>query len=195
MLISWVIEQGFVLLQDSAHQRMGPDEIHCEMCDENWGHMILEDVWVSLGEVAITDLIDNARSPFLMLLVQIIWMIMSAVLLLNLLIALMGHTFSNDRAEGHKVWFHSFAALVLRYEERLWDTTKIKFRCGHPRPVDDEDDLEIQASVRFYDMSINKPAETVPKVVSLDKIESQPLQKSESDSISAHTIAATVRAR
>jgi hypothetical protein len=49
---------------------------------------------------------------------------------MNLLISLMSNTFATDTAHGRQIWWFEFAALVLRYEARLSDKAKQKYRCG-----------------------------------------------------------------
>jgi hypothetical protein len=49
---------------------------------------------------------------------------------MNLLISLMSNTFATDTAHGRQIWWFEFAALVLRYEARLSDKAKQRYRCG-----------------------------------------------------------------
>ena len=89
-----------------------------------WPDMLKFFIWSSVGEVNPGSILVNARNPETALTLYLCFVVLSTVVLMNLLISLMSNTFATDTAHGR------FAALVLRYEARLSDKAKQKYRCG-----------------------------------------------------------------
>ena len=59
---------------------------------------------------------EESNSASLTLFVYLIWVVISAVLLMNLLIGMMGKTFQREDEDVDRIWTFPFAALVLKYE-------------------------------------------------------------------------------
>jgi hypothetical protein len=81
----------------------------------------LQNVRFFLQSMVVQGYFKDSNSPFLVLLVYLIWVVLSSVLLLNLLIAMMGKTFQIDDEDTDRIWTFPFAALVLKYEKLLTD--------------------------------------------------------------------------
>mmetsp|Transcript_20079 Transcript_20079/g.31408 ORF Transcript_20079/g.31408 Transcript_20079/m.31408 type:complete len:118 (+) Transcript_20079:1547-1900(+) len=109
---------------------------------------------VAMGEVDINGTILASQNPSLLFMLHFVFIIIFAVLLLNLLIALMGQTFESDNQDGHRTWWQLFASLVLRYESRLSEKDRLKYRCGHALPGDYAKKGDEKAACLFYDVSI-----------------------------------------
>jgi hypothetical protein len=87
-------------------------------------------IWSSLGEVNPGSVLMNARNPETALTLYLCFVVLSTLVLMNLLISLMSNTFATDTAHGRQIWWFEFAALVLRYEARLSEDAKQRYRCG-----------------------------------------------------------------
>jgi hypothetical protein len=87
-------------------------------------------IWSSVGEVNPGSVLVNARNPETALTLYLCFVVLSTLVLMNLLISLMSNTFATDTAHGWQIWWFEFATLVLRYEARLSDKEKQKYRCG-----------------------------------------------------------------
>ena len=92
----------------------------------------LQFCYMSAGEVVPGSLVKVARNWQLVNAYNLIFILMVTIMLLNLLVALMGSTFSQHNHLGRQIWWLEFADLVLRYEQRLNRKQKIQFRTGEP---------------------------------------------------------------
>ncbi|KAJ1496432.1 hypothetical protein T484DRAFT_2082860 [Baffinella frigidus] len=94
-------------------------------------------LWVAFGEVNLMGPYALARSGDWVQLLMVTYVLIQALLLLNLLIAMMLQTFTASTSDVYKTWIFPFAALVLRYEEMLPRDQRSKphYRCGDPEIV------------------------------------------------------------
>jgi len=99
------------------------------------GGSLLALIWVAFGEVELTDQYNLARASFFTEIVTLTYIILQALLLLNLLIAMMLETFQKSTMDVERTWIFPFAELVLRYEEMLTPEQRAKpsYRCGTPQ--------------------------------------------------------------
>mmetsp|Transcript_26975 Transcript_26975/g.54801 ORF Transcript_26975/g.54801 Transcript_26975/m.54801 type:complete len:483 (-) Transcript_26975:72-1520(-) len=141
----------FALLQLSDF----PDEI--DHLDGDPAQTLLRLVWVSLGDVDSTQLIDQTASPQLTLAVYVVWVMLS-VLLINLLIAMMGQTFESDMEDTHKTWVFPFAHRVLSYERLMSRHQLCVYRTGTPgrTDVDDEHYGDAFRNEAYYEIKVEE---------------------------------------
>lgn len=141
----------FALLQLSDF----PDEI--DNLDGDPAQTLLRLVWVSLGDVDSTQLIDQTASPQLTLAVYVVWVMLS-VLLINLLIAMMGQTFESDMEDTHKTWVFPFAHRVLSYERLMSRHQLSVYRTGNPgrTDVDDEHYGDAFRTEAYYEIRVEE---------------------------------------
>ena len=92
----------------------------------------LQFCYMSAGEVVPGSLVKVARNWQLVNAFNLIFILVVTIMLVNLLVALMGSTFSQHNHLGRQIWWLEFADLVLRYEQRLNRKQKIQFRTGEP---------------------------------------------------------------
>ncbi|MGB1598326.1 MAG: hypothetical protein ACPIOQ_36550, partial [Promethearchaeia archaeon] len=92
----------------------------------------LQFCYMSAGEVVPGSLVKVARNWQLVNAFNLIFILVVTIMLVNLLVALMGSTFSQHNHLGRQMWWLEFADLVLRYEQRLNRKQKIQFRTGEP---------------------------------------------------------------
>lgn len=85
-------------------------------------------LYISLGEVGSLDV--EMTLP-IQITIYFVWVILTNVLLLNLLISMMGQTFSDNTQDTHNAWVFPVANFILRCEthimSRRWKQSK---RCG-----------------------------------------------------------------
>jgi hypothetical protein len=85
-------------------------------------------LYISLGEVGSLDL--EMTLP-IQITIYFVWVVLTNVLLLNLLISMMGQTFSDNTQDTHNAWVFPVANFILRCEthilSRRW---KQATRCG-----------------------------------------------------------------
>lgn len=85
-------------------------------------------LYISLGEVGSLDL--EMTLP-IQITIYFVWVVLTNVLLLNLLISMMGQTFSDNTQDTHNAWVFPVANFILRCEthilSRRW---KQSTRCG-----------------------------------------------------------------
>lgn len=160
----------FVMFQKSDF----PKELNANRMDFEAfpGASFLQLAWNSLGDgyVDMNLLIQNSQTPSLALVLQLVWVVLSEVLLLNLLIAMMSRTFDDDNRDAHRIWIFPFAHQVLRYEKRLSYKSKGRHRSGKSKHTDndflkDEDrHTEIYYDPKLQDLRGNDAAsEEKPK--------------------------------
>ncbi len=120
-----------------AHARLrktsgtgGTEEFNGAASLVTWPDMLKFFIWSSVGEVNPGSVLMNARNPEAALTLYLCFVVLSTLVLINLLISLMSNTFATGTAHGRQIWWFEFATLVLRYEARLSDKAKQKYRCG-----------------------------------------------------------------
>jgi hypothetical protein len=96
----------------------------------SFGSLVLQFCYMSAGEVQPGYLARVARNVGLINLYNLSYLILVTTVLVNLLVALMGSTFTRHSALGRQMWWLEFADLVLRYENRLSTRKREKYRTG-----------------------------------------------------------------
>jgi hypothetical protein len=71
-----------------------------------------------------------ARNVNLINLYNLAFILFTTTILVNLLVALMGSTYLRHTQLGRQMWWLEFADLVLRYEQRLTERQRERFRTG-----------------------------------------------------------------
>ena len=92
--------------------------------------MFLKFSYISAGEVVPGDIALLGRNGDLINVYNLAFVLLVTVLLVNLLIALMGSTFTHHSQSGCEIWWVEFADLVLQYEKRLSAAQRTKYRSG-----------------------------------------------------------------
>jgi len=121
--------------------------------------LCLQFCYMGAGEVVPGTLAMIARNTELIKLYNLAFILLVTVVLINLLIALMGSTFTHHSQLGRQMWWIEFADLVLRYEKRLSATKRIMYRSGEG--VGDSTDA---ASCKFYFVDVAPKSDTVGMV-------------------------------
>jgi hypothetical protein len=125
-----------------------------------WPDMLKFFIWSSVGEVNPGSILVNARNPETALSLYLCFVVLSTLVLMNLLISLMSNTFATDTAHGRQIWWFEFAALVLRYEARLSDKRKEKYRCGRFFPQGTSERGKGKHDVVWYDIKYKNARES-----------------------------------
>jgi hypothetical protein len=132
MLYDFVDDTDASSLTSHAHARLRKNSRTEEFAASlvTWPDMLKFFIWSSVGEVNPGSVLVNARNPETALTLYLCFVVLSTLVLMNLLISLMSNTFATDTAHGRQIWWFEFAALVLRYEARLSEDAKQRYRCG-----------------------------------------------------------------
>lgn len=85
---------------------------------QNWRGSMVNTARITLGQSSYDDL-RNSITPVIGLPVYIFYNIFSVILLLNLLIALLGHSFSKIYDDAKSRWYFQWANLVLEQDARI----------------------------------------------------------------------------
>ena len=100
--------------------------------------LLLQFCYMSAGEVVPGTLSKVARSVDLINLYNLAFILLVTIVLVNLLVALMGSTFTRHSHLGKQMWWLEFADLVLRYESRLGKRAREMYRTGESMAVSSE---------------------------------------------------------
>lgn len=95
--------------------------------------MMLYQFWTGMDNLAMEELEGFARSLQATQTLHLTFVVLFNVLGLNLIIAMMGKTFTTDMEDVHRLWLFPFATLVLHLERNLSDAQRKNceaFRCG-----------------------------------------------------------------
>jgi len=119
---------------------------------------IIQMILVSLGNkptgVDFWPLIKETPNSSLTLTVYLVYVVLSALLLLNLLIAMMKKTFVADMQDRHRAWIFPFAHTILMYEKQLSEDDRARFRSGKPVGSEGKGDITLQKikQIEYYDV-------------------------------------------
>jgi len=119
--------------------------------DYGFGLLLLQFCYMAAGEVVPGNLAKVARNVNLINVYNLAFILFSTTILVNLLVALMGSTYLRHTQLGRQMWWNEFADLVLRYEQRLSERQRERFRTGES--VGDASDL---GPCEHYLVSIGK---------------------------------------
>ena len=87
--------------------------------------------YVMLGEVGHLATSTKGLNTEDQIFIHVVFIIMSTLLLLNLIIAMMGDTYGRERQkEGFAMWWMHHASMVIKYERRLNQRDRERFRFG-----------------------------------------------------------------
>ena len=115
--------------------------------------------YMSAGEVVPGNLLRVARNPELINLYNLSFMVLATIMLVNLLVGLMSSTFTHHNRIGRQIWWLEFADLVLRYEQRLSQQQRIRFRTGEELPTVLGDQAK-DGCCEFFFVSMKKNGES-----------------------------------
>jgi len=82
----------------------------------DFGSVMRKMLYISLGEVGS---LDREMNTPLQLVIYFVWVVLTNVLLLNLLISMMGQTFSDIQGDTHNAWVFPVANFILRCESHI----------------------------------------------------------------------------
>mmetsp|Transcript_33915 Transcript_33915/g.85739 ORF Transcript_33915/g.85739 Transcript_33915/m.85739 type:complete len:215 (-) Transcript_33915:1829-2473(-) len=91
-----------------------PIENNLQLTD--FGSVMRKMLYISLGEVGS---LDREMETPLQLVIYFVWVVLTNVLLLNLLISMMGQTFSDIQGDTHNAWVFPVANFILRCESHI----------------------------------------------------------------------------
>jgi hypothetical protein len=131
-LVFFVLMFAFSIAMHLLLQR--PPEEDSASSGLYFSDLIKKLLWIALGDNLGENgdiLTGHVESFALMLTLYVAWVVLSSVMMLNLIIAMMGKTFSDDAVATHRIWIFPFAALVLKYEKMLTIGQQQEFRTGN----------------------------------------------------------------
>jgi hypothetical protein len=130
----------------------------------SFGGLVLQFCYMSAGEVQPGYLAKVARNVHLINLYNLSYLVLGTTVLVNLLVALMGSTFTRHSALGRQMWWLQFADLVLRYESRLSTRKREKYRTGESMG-----EVSEVGSSKYYMVSITRKSESDMAGVGFDE--------------------------
>ena len=93
---------------------------------------------------------DNWANPALVTAIIIAYIIVTVILLLNLVIAMMGNTYSNVAAASLKRWYVERANIMLSYEAEFTQEQMLENRRGYGVKLDYENTMNSSPSESLY---------------------------------------------
>ena len=124
--------------------------------NENGTNMFVKLVWVSLGDTRwMEESIAVSHSPDISLFVFCVYLVLVAVLMINLLVAMMSKAFRKYMDDSHKTWFFPFAHLVLRLERIVTQQELANYRVGTPGKVMERTSAGY-STLTFFDVRVDK---------------------------------------
>jgi len=85
-------------------------------------------VWVTLGDNNFALEILNTKSPDVLMIIHLLFVVFTNVLLLNLLISMMGDTYATNKEKTHQQWILPVASFIL-YSEKCLMSDHYKAQC------------------------------------------------------------------
>jgi hypothetical protein len=124
--------------------------------NENGTNMFVKLVWVSLGDTRwMEESIAVSHSPDISLFVFCVYLVLVAVLMINLLVAMMSKAFRKYMHDSHKTWFFPFAHLVLRLERIVTRQELANYRVGTPGKAMERTSAGY-STLTFFDVRVDK---------------------------------------
>uniref|UniRef100_A0A6T8NHJ3 Ion transport domain-containing protein n=1 Tax=Hemiselmis andersenii TaxID=464988 RepID=A0A6T8NHJ3_HEMAN len=102
------------VLFDTSDEAQVLDSTGLKLTD--FGSVMRKMLYISLGEVGS---LDREMDTPLQLVIYFVWVVLTNVLLLNLLISMMGQTFSDIQGDTHNAWVFPVANFILRCESHI----------------------------------------------------------------------------